>query len=392
MYAAGKIPGGFIKKEGRPSDQSILNARLIDRPIRPLWPKGFNKETHIVATVLSVDKNNPYDVLALVGRVGGPEPLRGPVPGPGRRRARGQGRRLLGGQPHLSRRSTRARSTWWWPAPPTPSAWWRPAAKRSTRPTSSPGSKWPTRPSRSRCEVISAWAAEVGVPKMEFAPRGCPTGCSWTRSRPASAATIQRRRATCSTSTSAPTAVAAVKQEVLAAWPPAEDVRRPGRRDGRVWRRPSTRWRRRPSAASSPSTRSGPTAAASTRSASYRLRRGGGSAHARLGSLHPRPDPGAHPAHPGRRPRRAARRRPRHRRVQALHASLQVPALQRGRDRLHARPRPARDRSRRPGRAGAACRSSRTRRRSPTPSAWSPRPWSPTAPAPWPACAPPPWP
>ena len=67
MYAAGKIPGGFIKKEGRASDQAILNARLIDRPIRPLWPKGFNKETHIVATVLSVDKTNPYDVLALAG-------------------------------------------------------------------------------------------------------------------------------------------------------------------------------------------------------------------------------------------------------------------------------------------------------------------------------------
>ena len=67
MYAAGKIPGGFIKKEGRPSDQAILNARLIDRPIRPLWPKGFNRETHIVATVLSVDRKNPYDVLAMLG-------------------------------------------------------------------------------------------------------------------------------------------------------------------------------------------------------------------------------------------------------------------------------------------------------------------------------------
>ncbi len=67
MYAAGKIPGGFIKREGRASDQAILNARLIDRPIRPLWPKGFNRETHIVATVLSVDRKNPYDVLALVG-------------------------------------------------------------------------------------------------------------------------------------------------------------------------------------------------------------------------------------------------------------------------------------------------------------------------------------
>ena len=67
MYAAGKIPGGFIKKEGRASEQAILTARLTDRPIRPLWPKGFNKETHIVATVLSVDKTNPYDVLAILG-------------------------------------------------------------------------------------------------------------------------------------------------------------------------------------------------------------------------------------------------------------------------------------------------------------------------------------
>ncbi|NLT34708.1 MAG: polyribonucleotide nucleotidyltransferase [Gaiellales bacterium] len=67
MYAAGKIPGGFIKKEGRPSDQAILNARMIDRPVRPLWPAGFNRETHIVATVLSVDKTNPYDVLAMLG-------------------------------------------------------------------------------------------------------------------------------------------------------------------------------------------------------------------------------------------------------------------------------------------------------------------------------------
>ncbi len=83
MYAAGKIPGGFIKREGRASDQAILNARLIDRPIRPLWPKGFNKETHIVATVLSVDKKNPYDVLAVLGASAALSishaPFRGPV-------------------------------------------------------------------------------------------------------------------------------------------------------------------------------------------------------------------------------------------------------------------------------------------------------------------------
>ncbi len=67
MYAAGKFPGGFIKREGRPSEHAIITARVMDRPIRPLWPKGFNKEVHLVATVISVDMENPHDVLALVG-------------------------------------------------------------------------------------------------------------------------------------------------------------------------------------------------------------------------------------------------------------------------------------------------------------------------------------
>jgi polyribonucleotide nucleotidyltransferase len=67
MYAAGKIPGGFIKREGRPSEKSILNARLVDRPIRPSFPKGFRNEIQIIATILSVDQINPPDVLALIG-------------------------------------------------------------------------------------------------------------------------------------------------------------------------------------------------------------------------------------------------------------------------------------------------------------------------------------
>ena len=67
MYAAGKIPGGFIKREGRPSEKSILNARLIDRPIRPSFPKNFRNELQIISTVLSVDQINPPDVLGLVG-------------------------------------------------------------------------------------------------------------------------------------------------------------------------------------------------------------------------------------------------------------------------------------------------------------------------------------
>ena len=66
-YAAGKIPGGFIKRESRPSEKAILAARQIDRPIRPLFPKGFMNEVHIVATTLSVDFENAYDHLASIG-------------------------------------------------------------------------------------------------------------------------------------------------------------------------------------------------------------------------------------------------------------------------------------------------------------------------------------
>ncbi|MEG1753926.1 MAG: polyribonucleotide nucleotidyltransferase, partial [Christensenella sp.] len=67
MYAAGKIPGGFIKREGRPSEKAILAARLIDRPIRPLFPKGYFIDVQIVATVMSVDDDIPGEVLAMIG-------------------------------------------------------------------------------------------------------------------------------------------------------------------------------------------------------------------------------------------------------------------------------------------------------------------------------------
>lgn len=67
QYAVGKIPGGFIKREGRATEMATLSARLIDRPIRPLFPKGFRNDIHIVATVLSVEKDNAPDVSAIIG-------------------------------------------------------------------------------------------------------------------------------------------------------------------------------------------------------------------------------------------------------------------------------------------------------------------------------------
>ncbi|MSQ14496.1 MAG: polyribonucleotide nucleotidyltransferase, partial [Dehalococcoidia bacterium] len=67
MYAAGKIPGGFLKREGRPTQQATLSARITDRCIRPLFPKGFHNEVQVIVTVLSVDQENDPDLLAIVG-------------------------------------------------------------------------------------------------------------------------------------------------------------------------------------------------------------------------------------------------------------------------------------------------------------------------------------
>ena len=83
MYAAGKIPGGFFKREGRPTERAILTARMIDRPIRPLWPKGYRNETQVICTVLSADLVTAHDILCINGASAAlmisPLPFLGPV-------------------------------------------------------------------------------------------------------------------------------------------------------------------------------------------------------------------------------------------------------------------------------------------------------------------------
>ena len=83
MYAAGKIPGGFFKREGRAGEKAILNARMVDRPIRPLWPKGYKNEVQIIVTTLSADQVNSHDILAINGASAAlmlsPLPFMGPV-------------------------------------------------------------------------------------------------------------------------------------------------------------------------------------------------------------------------------------------------------------------------------------------------------------------------
>ena len=67
FYASGKIPGSFFRREGRPSEKEVLTSRLIDRPIRPLFPKGFGREVQIICTVMSMDKNDDADVISIIG-------------------------------------------------------------------------------------------------------------------------------------------------------------------------------------------------------------------------------------------------------------------------------------------------------------------------------------
>ncbi len=82
-YAAGRIPGGFFKREGRPSEKEILTSRLIDRPIRPLFPKGFTNEVQVIATVMSIDPTIDPDIAALLGASAAMSlsgmPFKGPV-------------------------------------------------------------------------------------------------------------------------------------------------------------------------------------------------------------------------------------------------------------------------------------------------------------------------
>ena len=224
MYAAGKIPGGFIKKEGRASDQAILNARLIDRPIRPLWPKGFNKETHIVATVLSVDKTNPYDVLAIAGASAALSLSEAPFHGPvGAVRV--------------------AKVDGSWVVNPTYEEIDQSPVNLVVAGTADAigmveagceevdeadiiaGLEVAHEAIKKECAAISAWAAQEGKPKMEFAER-LPDSLLMDKIKARFAADISRASAVLDKHERA-NALAALKQEALAAWPPAEGAADP---------------------------------------------------------------------------------------------------------------------------------------------------------------------
>jgi polyribonucleotide nucleotidyltransferase len=231
MYAAGKIPGGFIKKEGRPSDQAILNARLIDRPIRPLWPKGFNRETHIVATVLSVDKTNPYDVLALAGASAAlclsEAPFLGPVGAVRVAKVDGS-----------------------WVVNPTYEEIDKSPVNLVVAGTADAismveagceevdeaeviaGLEVAHEAIKKQVEVIRSWAAEVGVPKMEFEEK-LPDRLLMDKIKARFGVEIEEASSVLD-KLERTSAVAAVKREVLEAFPPGEDSEDPAAETARL--------------------------------------------------------------------------------------------------------------------------------------------------------------
>ena len=95
VYAAGKFPGGFIKREGRPTTKEILTSRLIDRPIRPLFPESYRDEVQIQAGPISADRQNDADVLSMIGASAALVLAQRPVPRPDRRDPAGAGRRQV---------------------------------------------------------------------------------------------------------------------------------------------------------------------------------------------------------------------------------------------------------------------------------------------------------
>ena len=120
-YASGRIPGGFFKREGKPAEKEVLTSRVIDRPIRPLFPSGWRYETQIIALVLSADTENDTDVLAITGASAALALSEIPVPEDDRRRPRRPGRRAVRRQPDVraaqaeqarSRSSPAARTAW----------------------------------------------------------------------------------------------------------------------------------------------------------------------------------------------------------------------------------------------------------------------------------------
>ena len=354
MYAAGKIPGSFFKREGRAGEKGTLTARMIDRPIRPLFPKGWRCETQLVAIPLSVDHVHPYDILAMNGASAALMISDIPFPTPGRRGAHRQDRRQLRRQPARGGRSLE-NSDLDLVVAGTEEAILMVEAGANEIPEAEILDALDI--AHDEIKKLCAAAAragregrqgEDGRSRRRRSTRACSTQIQRLARRGARRGHAGRGQARApgrdqgrrggGRSSSTP------------ATPSAEDYAERTRRR-RSWR--STSSRRRSSASASPSTRSAPTAAPRTRSAPISIEVGvaprtHGSALFTRGQTQALSRRRARHAEGGDAPRHA-----RARDEEVLLAPLQLPAVLGRGGRLHARPQAPRHRPRRARRARA---------------------------------------
>ena len=132
LYAVGKVPGSFFRREGRPGGEAILSARLVDRPMRPQFPKGLRNEIQIIILVLSTDREHPPDILGIIGASAAVSisdiPFNGPVGAS--RVAYKDGEYIVNPTFAQTEEVSKAPSAWWRPGPTRSwSPWcWRPLA------------------------------------------------------------------------------------------------------------------------------------------------------------------------------------------------------------------------------------------------------------------------
>ena len=348
-YASGRIPGGFFKREGKPPEKEVLTSRLIDRPIRPLFPDGWRNETQIIALVISADTDNDSDVLAITGASAAL--ALSSIP---------QSRTLAGVRVGFADGDFIINPTF-------------EQRKRSTLDLVIAGTK-------DGIVMVEAGAKEVPedqmVQALERAPRGdqgdrAPASTP-SRRRPARPSAPPRRRRNtrrtssprsrarcsarsptrCGSRTSSRTTRPSTRsiKDFVTAYPGRRrraEGRREDDRQEPEGKDPARRDPRARHAARRPQVRRDP---------QHHDRSRRPAAHARLLPLHARRDPGARGRDARHRRRPAEGRDGRRRDLEALHAPLQLPAVLGRRSEVPARPRPPRDRPRRARRALARCR------------------------------------
>ena len=398
MYAAGKIPGSFFRREGRPTDQAILTCRLIDRPLRPSFAEGYRNETQVVVTVIGADQENPHDVLAInaasAALMLSGIPFEGPlgavriaytaegewIPHPTYQEGDDSAFELVVAGRQLDDGDVAIMMV---EAGGTEAAWelYQSGAPKVTEEVIAEGLESAKTWIRESIELQRELVAKAGTrPRSPFVPqrdygddvleRVAAVGSDRIEAVTTITVKAERERAT-------DEATAAIVAELAGEFEGRE-------REIKAAVRSLTKKlvRQRIAATGVRIDGRGP---ADLRPLSAQV--GLAPHRPRLGPVPAGRDPGAQRHHPRHAPHGSAARHHRHRREEALHAPLQHAALGQRRGRPGRQPQAPRDRPRPARRAGPAPGRPSASRSSPTPCAWCRRSWPPTARRRWRRCA-----